>query len=111
MQRRLQAIAGEVVAPERAEPTLGPRPAPEPAGSDEPSPLRPRGTGTLEADAVQRPGPAPAAAAGEKLVQVSIGRVEVRAPAAPAKPDAPRRRREPPTRLEEYLGRRNGTRR
>ncbi|GAP66350.1 hypothetical protein MBSD_n1657 [Mizugakiibacter sediminis] len=47
----------------------------------------------------------PAAPASETVVQVSIGRIEVRAaPAAPA-----RRRDEPrPTRLDDYLRQRNG---
>jgi hypothetical protein len=111
VQRRLQTIAEAVLTPERHEPTFRPRSSPEAPATEEASPLRPRVSGTLEADAVQQASRAPAPAAGEKLVQVNIGRVEVRAPASPGKPDAPRRRHEPPTRLEEYLGRRNGTRR
>jgi hypothetical protein len=55
--------------------------------------------------------PISAEASGETLVHVSIGRVEVSAPAAPPQPTPARRRPKPPTSLDEYLDRRNGTRR
>jgi hypothetical protein len=70
---------------------------------------RRRDTGMAEKALALRP--IPAEASGETLVHVSIGRVEVSAPAAPPQPVSAGRRPKPPTSLDEYLGRRNGTRR
>jgi len=108
LQSRLRAIADEVLVPEGAPPapTLAPV-SPRPLEEDV-SPLRPSTARALETDVAVRT--SQGSDEGQTLVHVSIGRVEVRAPAAPAQPERARRRPKPPTRLDDYLGRRNGTR-
>ncbi len=74
--------------------------------------LRPKTTPALVSDApavrnARRSGPP----SGPTLVHVSIGRVDVRAPGAPSRQPPVRNRPKPPTALDDYLGRRNGTRR
>jgi hypothetical protein len=113
VQQRLRSIAKELllrdgVSPSPAHDSRSHRP-PVMVSDLGAQSRRPRDTGMAEAALVVRP--VPAEASGETLVHVSIGRVEVSAPAAPPQPTPARRRPKPPTPLNEYLGRRNGTRR
>jgi hypothetical protein len=112
VQERLRTIVEEVLVPDGAPPgrpglsgppsMLGVHDVPSRRLRDRPAP---------EAALAARPGSGAAEGAGETLVHVSIGRVEVSAPAAPPQSASARRRPKAPTSLDEYLGRRNGTRR
>jgi hypothetical protein len=89
----------------RARPTDGRPPAEAP--SVRPRIVDPRGV-FAEAQASAR---RLARTSGQTLVHVSIGRVDVRAVGEPSQPERARDRPKPPTALDDYLGRRNGTRR
>jgi hypothetical protein len=111
VQERLRTIAEEVLVPPDGAPPSGPSLSSPPSmlGAFDVSSRRDRQV--PEAALAARPTSASAEGTGETLVHVSIGRVEVSAPAVPPQPASARRRPKPPTSLDEYLGRRNGTRR
>lgn len=92
-----------------------PAPSRSRAEESEPGTLRPK---TRQVDALPdvalaaRPSRRATLPSGELLVHVSIGRVEVHAPASRRPHSASKRERaKPPTALDDYLGYRNGTRR
>lgn len=112
---RLRSLAAEVTGTVTAQPSADRRdPAADERPSSAPTSPAPRAARRAPPAPVPAPpGPAPGSPApvapAQTLVQVTIGRVEVRGPAAapPARPQ--RRETVRPATLDEYLARRNGT--
>lgn len=113
-QPQILTVADEAPAPPAAlaPPVVPVRPR-DRVDRSEPGALRPktRQVDALDVEVAARSNRRAAPPSGQTLVHVSIGRVEVHAPASHP-PSEPRRDRpKPPTALDDYLGHRNGTRR